>query len=139
MADGYFNEFPIPFVGATAEGVAYDNTESGLTASDVQGAIDEVGKYQYTSWSENGISFQIARQGKMAQVSAVSGSLSSSFASNATFATIPEGYRPRYMTVETVSTSTGNRILISTTGSILGAATLSSGTALRFTATYICQ
>jgi len=41
---GYINEFVVPPIdeGGTANGTSYDNTSSGLAATDVQEAIDEV-------------------------------------------------------------------------------------------------
>lgn len=42
MPDGQYTEFPIDYENISAVKVPYDNTDSGLTATNVQDALDEV-------------------------------------------------------------------------------------------------
>lgn len=81
--------------GLTASDVAYDNTDSGLTATDVQGAVDEVAAEAMadTGWLQIGTNDTYYRKiGKIVYVrtitpSAVAGSWT-------TIDILPVGYRP---------------------------------------------
>lgn len=95
--------------------------------------------FRSTSWTENGIDYQVCRVGNVAELTAASGGLTSAFEDNVAFGNVPSDYRPRYMTVQTWDVSRGSRILIATDGKIISTTDLASGAYIRFTATYICQ
>ena len=86
----------------SASGISYDNTESGLTADDVQGAIDEVDgkittKSTTTSFTNakcnTTYSISCRRSGNSVNISTII-LASEAIAANEVLATIPEDYRP---------------------------------------------
>ena len=94
---------------------------------------------QYTSWTENGITYKVCRIGNIAEVTAESGTLTSAFAADTVFANIPSGYRPRYINPRAWDVSRSARLMISTGGQVFSAVNLTVGDLIRFTAIYICQ
>lgn len=128
---------------ATVDSESSVDTVLGVKDGEVvQVSPDEVAgseTLQYTSWTENGITYQVCRVGNVAELSAVSGTLTSSFAAEAAFATIPSGYRPRQIHPQAWDVSRAARLLLTTSGNIASAVSVASGSYIRFTATYICQ
>ena len=87
-----------------ASDVSYDNTDSGLTADDVQGAIDEVNakteKTQFTLTPETGVTIGTDTRcntvGKITIISALFTLAEASTARSINLASIPADYVPGY-------------------------------------------
>jgi len=83
-----------PTIPTTANDISYDNTDSGLTATDVQGAVDEVAnKLEDSGWINPVNNIYYRKKNGFVSVRA-SGSVSSS--GWETKFTLPEGCRPHF-------------------------------------------
>ena len=92
---------------------------------------------QTSSFTNNGITFQMAKKNGICTLSALSGGLTYNFNANTAFASIPSGWRPA-IGLEVVETSSGSkRISIGTTGAIQFSSAQTSRTYVRFTVTYV--
>lgn len=92
---------------------------------------------QTSSFTNNGISFTMAKKNGICTLSALSGSLTYNFNANTAFASIPSGWRPA-IGLEVTETSSGSkRISIGTSGAIQFSSAQTSGTYVRFSVTYV--
>lgn len=85
----------VPDRSVTAAGVSYDNTQSGLSATDVQGAVDELATDSgwLTTTAVNGNTVKYRKIGK--QVWIRRGSVGTIDANTSTtIGILPSGYRP---------------------------------------------
>lgn len=89
-----------------------------------------------TSFTENGITFTLAKIGGICTLSALSGGLTSAVSANTAFATIPSGWRPK-IGCEVMESSGGKRMSIGTSGAIQFSSAQTAGTYVRFTVTYV--
>lgn len=127
--------------------VPYNNTISGLSATNVKTAIDEVDgfvdslRYEaYATFTETGITYKVYRLGHIVQLKGESGTLDSNISAGSSIATIPSGYRPRYQTVWIQELESGKRLVANLDGTIIASGnSFATGDAIRFTVTYICQ
>ena len=95
-------------------------------------ALDAAETVQTSTFTSNGVSFTMAKQNGICTLSALSGSLSTDFGANVSFATIPADWRPA-IGLEVTETSSGTkRINIGASGAIQTASTY-----VRFTVTYV--
>ena len=126
--------------------IPYDNTISGLSATNVKSALDEIDghmdvlrNFTSTSWIENGITYKVCKSGHICELLAESGTISTAFSANATIANLPAGYEPRYIAPQAVDIVRGARIGIGASGVITTASALDAGDYVRFYVSYIGQ
>ena len=107
------------------------------TLANLKAAIDALETVQTSSFTGNGVTFQMAKKNGICTLSALSGSLSSDFAANTAFATIPSGWRPA-IGLEVTETSSGSkRINVGIGGAIQFSNAQTAGTYVRFSVTYV--
>lgn len=133
----------MPFAIA-ANAVPYDGTLSGLVSTRVQSAIDELASILSTvtavstsTWTDNGITYIVAKYGRIVEFSTVTGALAADVPANTQIALIPSGYRPAYMVTHLREADANIRITVNTDGTVRSTSALTTGTFLRFTATFI--
>lgn len=89
-----------------------------------------------TTFTNNGITFYMAKKNGICTLSALSGGLTSAVSANTAFATIPSGWRPK-IGCEVMESSGGKRMSIGTSGAIQFSSAQTAGTYVRFTVTYV--
>lgn len=131
----------------TAAMSSYDNTVSGLSASDVQGAIDKLAQIggvsvQTQTVVNNGMTFEFHKIGHLAAVVLLGGSATSSVPATGTLVNIPDGYKPCAEGFQaTIAFGHSGRVGLWnwTGGTITVQDALPAGATPRFSVTYICQ
>ena len=114
-----------------------DGVPKQVALANLKAAIDALETVQTSSFTNNGVTFQMAKKNGICTLSALSGSLSSDFAANTAFATIPSGWRPK-IGLEVTETSSGSkRINVGTGGAIQFSNAQTAGTYVRFSVTYV--
>ena len=133
-------------VSVISSDIPYNNAVSGLSATNVKAALDEIDSFTDTlkaftsaSWTENGITYKVCRSGNICELLAESGTSASAFNANDTIANLPVGYEPRYIAPQAVDIVRGARVGISIGGAITTASALSAGDLVRFYVSYIGQ
>lgn len=123
--------------------IPYDNTNSGLAATTLSDAIDEVvadveanDTVDTTSFTENGITFNLSKRNGVITITASSGSLTNAVGDGDTVATIPSGYRPTH-TLQVWEVANSRRMAITSAGVISMVSAITSGSYIRFTVTYV--
>lgn len=99
----------------------------------------EVGHIYSTTWTDNGMTFVAYRIGRMAQVHANSGSVTTEVSAGGTLTTIPVGFRPQGTDVCAWDAARASRLSIGTSGAIVTITTMTASIQPRFFASYICQ
>ena len=133
-------------VSVISSDVPYNNSVSGLSATNVKAALDEIDgitdtlkAFTSTSWTENGITYKVCRSGNICELLAESGTSASAFNANDTIANLPAGYEPRYIAPQAVDIVRGASLGISIGGAITTASAMSVGDLVRFYVSYIGQ
>lgn len=120
--------------------IPYDNTGSGLTATDLAGAVDELNTdtntLSSTSWTENGITYRAYRVGQFVWLTADTGTTTTAFNANEYIATVPSGYRPK-ATANAWDTARATRLVVNTGGAIGTLVSIANGSTIRFSETYL--
>lgn len=133
------------------EDIPYINSRSGLEAETFQDAIDELSlnadtlqtlvtnnnTIAQTSFTGNGITFNVAKRNGIVTLTANAGTLTTALPANGTIATIPDGYRPA-VGLQVFEYSNSRRVGIGTGGVVLIVSEIESGAQIRFTVTYVC-
>ena len=133
-------------VSVISSDVPYNNAVSGLSATNVKAALDEIDgitdtlkNFTSASWTENGITYKVCRSGNICELEAESGTSASAFNANDTIAHLPAGYEPRFIAPQAVDIVRGARIGIGVSGIITTASAMSVGDYVRFYVSYIAQ
>lgn len=114
-----------------------DGVPKQVTLANLKAAIDALETVQTSSFTNNGVTFQMAKKNGICTLSALSGGLTYDFNANTAFALIPYGWRPK-IGLEVTETSSGSkRISIGTSGAIQFSNAQTAGTYVRFSVTYV--
>lgn len=129
-------------VSVISSDVPYNNAISGLSATNVKAALDEIDgtldtklTESSTSFTSNGITYHCYKFGRVIFVS-TSGYLDNAVLANSIIATFPSGYKPAY-SLEIWESSVGHRMTLSTNGDLYVAAAYSALDPIRFSVAYL--
>ena len=148
IKNGNKTKLPVIIVeNIDADGVAYDNTSSGLSASDVQGAIDEVTTvetYSFTPTADvSNPTVNVRKVGRLVNLSCILTIATSSSGVNIDLGNVSDEAKPldnQYVVIEPAGGALGISVSLGTNGHIYA---FSSGNAqnwiLNFSMTYISK
>lgn len=93
--------------------------------------------FKNETFTQNGLTFNVAKTGRVCVITCSAGSVTSAVAAGGTLLTLGNDYLPLFQAYTQNLTSFSTRIIVNDTGNVTSVVAANAGTSYRFTLTYI--